>query len=1277
MAKERTKRGQERKRQREEQESDAAPLEHPDSEPEPHVADLKELKDWLQSQVPSKLSAAQAGLHLLLQILRSKGDLADYARRSLLEEPNVEVSKRWRNLLPLPLWPDVWSEMYQVLEEECFKNPPKGEKAKKESGSKAKAARNLRLSGMLVWHGLIVIGLNFEATGCSASGQLPKRAGHASQGQERCLLRIWEFVKGFVDEKGLEKGMGVPRTPDVDWGKEVEKVRISYTGEVVEKARPLTLRQILPGLPSAQHGAIVPLLDVVSGEVREKLMDPQRLIKSQMDEALPKPRVLAKDGEWPKIAKALYERGLVRPVSRAPVCHGEKALNGAFGVVKEGKQTDEGEEVLRFIMDLRATNAIMEVIEGDIKTLSGCAAFQHIVLEDGDVLALSGDDLTAAFYLFGLPQAWSELMVFNERVRMSDLGLEGDKWTYLGAAALPMGWASAVGVMQHVHRELALRPQGLGAGLDGDKEIRRDVIFPEMDESGPLWSIYLDDTTFLEKVSKKASAILLGKPPEQQAQLRAAYAWWGIPTNPKKAMERVTSAERLGGRFDGVAGTLGGSVSRKLELIGLGSFLRSQDWVSRKQLQIYAGKAVHLLQFRRCMFSFLSTLWSQIAGKPESFKLLDQTVDEMLALEMCLPMCLFNLRAGIDDLVTASDACESGGGTCYSNRLSHAGVKEAKRLMEGEPGSGQPELEDHVSSKEKIVVFDFFGGVGGLLRGLDRAGVSYCHVVVVEKDKDLRRLHRRVWPGSEEKLDISKLEPQDFANSIKKIPGVTGVIAGGGSPCQGISSLSSERRHFDDERSALFFKFAEHLRALKKECDERKIWFWGFGENVIGDERDVDIMTRELGYEVYLIDPAHFSRARRPRLYWSSEKLTIPPWVEAIAHEKFVELVCQGPLEPLEAFLGKEVSWEAGSKNQALKFPTFTRAIPRKRPPPQPAGLDKADEDARARWQKDEYKYPPYTYAEQYMVELKGRPETRRPLNSREREILTGFPPGHLAKMHKKEAETELDKSQQEVQACAAIGNSFHTGAMAILADIAMWSLGKKVVTKGITKMQDEFLVTLSEEEVCVEPSEAEDEAAQSATEEADADFERSSSEESDMTSQQVHKMEQRRKRPWRGQTLVEGEITDQDKQLKLGLVSQFVRRQEYRGCDVRLDVGLLYRPEAYPRTSIDPRRWAWVEAHAYPFLLSEHINVLELRALLLAFEWRSRRASWGDKRMLHLTDSQVALAVACKGRSSSKVLNRILRRFAALQLAGGVYPLLAWVESHLNPADAPSRKFE
>ena len=57
-----------------------------------------------------------------------------------------------------------------------------------------------------------------------------------------------------------------------------------------------------------------------------------------------------------------------------------------------------------------------------------------------------------------------------------------------------------------------------------------------------------------------------------------------------------------------------------------------------------------------------------------------------------------------------------------------------------------------------------------------------------------------------------------------------------------------------------------------------------------------------------------------------------------------------------------------------------------------------------------------------YMVEVEG-PETCRPLTSQEREILMRFPPGHLKKMHRKEAESEVEKNSQEVVACAAIGD--------------------------------------------------------------------------------------------------------------------------------------------------------------------------------------------------------------------------------------------------------------
>lgn len=82
-----------------------------------------------------------------------------------------------------------------------------------------------------------------------------------------------------------------------------------------------------------------------------------------------------------------------------------------------------------------------------------------------------------------------------------------------------------------------------------------------------------------------------------------------------------------------------------------------------------------------------------------------------------------------------------------------------------------------------------------------------------------------------------------------------------------------------------------------------------------------------------------------------------------------------------------------------------------------------------------------------------------------------------------------------------------------------------------------------------------------------------------------------------------------------------------------------------YARASLQPGRWKWRAAHVYPFTRSERINLLELRTIIHTLEWRLRRESYGDCRSLHLTDSQVALAVAVKGRSSSSALDRLLRR--------------------------------
>ena len=142
-------------------------------------------------------------------------------------------------------------------------------------------------------------------------------------------------------------------------------------------------------------------------------------------------------------------------------------------------------------------------------------------------------------------------------------------------------------------------------------------------------------------------------------------------------------------------------------------------------------------------------------------------------------------------------------------------------------------------------------------------------------------------------------------------------------------------------------------------------------------------------------------------------------------------------------------------------------------------------------------------------------------------------------------------------------------------------------------------------------------------------------------------------------------------------LFHNLVRSSDYRGSDVRLDSGKLFRPASWPRRSIDTGRWVWYTMVAHRFERPEHINVLELRSTLLSLRWRTRAAKRIFTRFVHLQDSQVALAVLVKGRSSSQQLNRVLRKISALTLAASLMPSYGFTSSKWNPGDPPSRFWE
>lgn len=239
---------------------------------------------------------------------------------------------------------------------------------------------------------------------------------------------------------------------------------------------------------------------------------------------------------------------------------------------------------------------------------------------------------------------------------------------------------------------------------------------------------------------------LEGKSPEEQDRLRRAYTHWGIPYSVDKALTRARSAEKLGAVIDGDAGQLRGSTRRAVEGISLGVQLCSREYPVKKLAQVYAGKQVHTLQFRRPLFCIVDKLWKGIGESERTVKMSRGIIEEVLLAGCLEGMRFTDLRATLNGVVTASDACETGGGTVYANRLSARGLSDVIALEEKlEKG-----VEDQIGedSPEVIVVIDFFAGIRKKVsRSLQMAKVPVAHLVVVEKDPDCRRVHRRRWPS--------------------------------------------------------------------------------------------------------------------------------------------------------------------------------------------------------------------------------------------------------------------------------------------------------------------------------------------------------------------------------------------------------------------------------------------------------------------------------------------------------------------------------------------------
>lgn len=794
----------------------------------------------------------------------------------------------------------------------------------------------------------------------------------------------------------------------------IGQLSVSYVGEVVEKARWLSWAQVEPGLPPVGKGGCLDASQFCSSEVRGHLLNAElsRLPDDQVPPVLPHAVVRATQREWNVIAAEMVQRGVACVIEEGDIAtyRGQKVLNGAFGVVKPNRWVGHGDQrlpVLRLIMDFRAANCLHRMLPGAVDSLVGAAKWMGFTLGPGEVLVSSGDDLVACFYLFRVPFSWSRYFAFRKPVPRRALGLSGDpdSLVYIASQVLPMGWAAAVTVVQHIHRNIALAD----AEMPAARELHRQRPMPgrETSQASAFWNLYIDDLTVMEIISEAGleEARKDGSRCELQLAMERAYDQLSVPYSKDKASTREEVFEKLGAFVHGKKGYIGVTSKRQLEMISLILFMMQQERVPTKWLQILLGKFVHIVQFRRPFFSCIVRSWKRLHSFHSGSALGAGEVDEWSIICFLLPLIRSSLKAKVSGMVTCSDASEFGGGICRTTGLTSLG-----RL-------GKVRAQSHLSGElPRIMVIEWFAGIGGLSRSLERLGIHPYLVVVCECDPHCIAVLRKFIPGCIAFKDIKAVKEIHIQEILNAHPSIEMVIQGGGSPCQGLSKLSTGRKHFEDDRSALFYDLVRVMRFVKVEAEARLMHHFGFVENVVCDEADQAEFRKATDWWQWLICAGTLSLVRRPRFFWTSEWLDFSPIGVVEPGKDYYVVHIGAPKEPEEAWVSPGWSWLGGP---STPFPTFTRSIPRVRPPKDPAGIRHTPPDALQRWEEDQFRYPPYTYKFEHCV---SNGTYARVLGAGEREALMGFFPGHTAVKDKHGL-----SSNQDVR-CSCVGNSFHTG---------------------------------------------------------------------------------------------------------------------------------------------------------------------------------------------------------------------------------------------------------
>eukprot|EP00435_Cladocopium_sp_Y103_P054971 s63_g18.t1 len=460
--------------------------------------------------------------------------------------------------------------------------------------------------------------------------------------------------------------------------------KYDYAGRPVEYMEDLECDKVVMAWPAPGKAAVQPLEAFLNAETIEAMSDPYKLLlpKEKMPHNALRSRVRASDTEWFRIVRAAWERGMMKAVDDGCVPwdrSGHLITNGAGAVFKEKIIDGRVVAAQRFISILCPINSVTMPIIGDQETLPYIGQLSGILLEEHESLYLESEDLQSAFNLFAVPDRWLGFFSYSKKVDGAALGLQSGVQVRPALSVVPMGWHSAVGLVQQAVRDLIFNKSQIPRALSAEKG-------RPLPPGKNFVVVYLDNYDEIEII--RTMDVDLSKQgvemTDHHKKFVEACDAAGLPRNEGKQLIHAFAGAMQGGEFDGRRGILKLGPDKLRNYIQLSLALLARRSWGEFPLRHWTGKTAFLATFRRSLFSGLGCIFNLIE-KARSGEVTPTmaAADEVMVLCCLSPMGQTNLRATLSGEISCTDASPSGGGSGSASKF----VEEVPGVPEKLPAS--------------------------------------------------------------------------------------------------------------------------------------------------------------------------------------------------------------------------------------------------------------------------------------------------------------------------------------------------------------------------------------------------------------------------------------------------------------------------------------------------------------------------------------------------------------------------------------------------------------